>query len=209
MGESSDIPREEGNPRGDSRFRPSSPLTHEVLEKVRQRDPDALGILFDQYFGAIYGVALMMMRDRAAAEDITQEVFLRVYKGAHQLDVNRNPKPWLMTITANLCREKWRSREGRQDKQTASLDTKPEMVSQLTNGAVGPDGKLEAKDRARLVREAMEELPENMRLVVSLHFQELNYQEIAEILDVSEEVVRKRYSRALKKMRENFPDGLI
>ncbi len=186
-----------------------SPLTTEVLVKVRQRDPQALAALFDHHFSRIFNLAYRLLGERTAAEDMTQEVFLRVHRAAHQLDTDRDPGPWLMTITANLCREKWRSREGRQAMKTASLDDKPELAVDLSNGSAAPDAEVLDKDRDRLLGEAIGKLPEAMCLVVVLHdLQGMTHEEISGIVGDEPAAVRKRYSRALLKLREILPDGL-
>ncbi|MDX2472928.1 MAG: sigma-70 family RNA polymerase sigma factor [Candidatus Krumholzibacteria bacterium] len=186
---------------------PSSLLTANDLEKVRARDPEALGRLFDAYFGRLYSLAYRLMGNEAAAQDIVQELFLRVHKAAHQLDVTRDPAPWLLTITTNLCREKWRSRQGRQDKQTLSLDAKPEYTENVAATIATPEQDAIVADQGRLLAEALDQLPEPMRLVVVLHdMQGLNHEEIAEMLQEAAPAVRKRYSRALLKLRELLQD---
>lgn len=182
---------------------PSSLLSASDLARVCARDPQALGLLFDAYFGRIYGMAFRMMGNEAAAQDITQEVFLRVHKAAHQLDPSRDPAPWLLTITTNLCREKWRSRQGQQDKKTLSLDAKPEYTENVPETAATPEQVAMAADQDRILEDALAQLPEPMRMVVVLHdLQGFNHEEIAEMLDEAAPAVRKRYSRALLKLRE-------
>ena len=140
---------------------------------------------------------------------MTQEVFLRVHRAAHQLDSSRDPGPWLMTITANLCREKWRCRTGRQARQTTSLDAKPALAAGLADGNAGTDHRVLEADRDRLLGEAIDQLPEAMRLVVVLHdLQGLTHEEISGLTGDEPAAVRKRYSRALQKLRELLPDGL-
>ena len=182
---------------------PGSLLTASDLAGVCARDPEALGLLFDAYFDRIYGLAYRLMGEEAKAQDIAQEVFLRVYKAAHQLDPSRDPAPRLLTITTNLCREKWRSRQGQQDKQTLSLDAKPEFTENVAETAATPEDVAMSLDQDRLLTEALDQLPEPMRLVVVLHdLQGFNHEEIAEMLDEAAPAVRKRYSRALLKLRE-------
>ncbi len=186
---------------------PSSLLTVAELESVRRREPQALGRLFDAYFGRIYSLAYRMMGQEATAQDITQEVFLRVHKAAHQLDVNRDPAPWLLTITTNLCREKWRSKQGRQDKQTLSLNDKPEHTERVAATAATPEQEAVAADQSRLLTAALDRLPEAMRVVVLLHdMQGLPHDEIAGMIGEEAPAVRKRYSRALGKLRELLAD---
>ena len=186
---------------------PSSLLSVADLELVRARDPKALGRLFDAYFGRLYSLAYRLTGNEAAAQDIVQELFLRVHKAAHQLDVTRDPAPWLLTITTNLCREKWRSRQGRQDKQTLSLDAKPEYTENVAAKSATPEQDAVEADHGRLLAEALDRLPEPMRLVVVLHdLQGLNHEEIAEMIGEAAPAVRKRYSRALVKLRELLQD---
>lgn len=182
---------------------PMSPLSPADLERVRARDPQALGLLFDACFGRIYSLAYRLMGQEAAAQDIAQEVFLRVHKAAHQLDPQRDPLPWLLTITTNLCREKWRSRQGRQDKATTSLDADPDHTRDVPSAGAAPDAALLEAEQGRLLEEALARLPDNMREVVVLHdLQGLSHEQIAGILDEAATAVRKRYSRALVKLRE-------
>ncbi|MEN8007152.1 MAG: RNA polymerase sigma factor [Candidatus Krumholzibacteriota bacterium] len=210
MGDSKKPHRDDGVSGDPSRSRPGSPLTAAVLEKVRQRDPQALAVLFDHHFSRIFGLAFRLLGEKTVAEDVTQEVFLRVHRAAHQLDTTRDPGPWLMTITANLCREKWRSRAGRQAKQTISLDEKPAVAAGIADGGTGTDRKVLDADRNRLLTGAIAELPEAMRLVVVLHdLQGLTHEEISGITGDEAAAVRKRYSRALRKLRELLPDGLV
>ena len=136
-----------------------------------------------------------------------QEVFLRVHKAAHQLDVTRDPAPWLLTITTNLCREQWRSRQGRQDQQTLSLDATPESTANVAAAGATPEQAAVAADQERLLGEALARLPEAMRLVVVLHdLQGQTHEEIAILTDEAPPAVRKRYSRALGRLRELLKD---
>src|SRR5262245_22524757 len=97
-------------------------LTREQLEAVRRREPEALGALFERYFDRIYGFVYRLLSDRALAEDVTQEVFLKVHRGAHRIDPARDPGPWLMTIAHNACRDLWRSSAYRMGRRTSALD---------------------------------------------------------------------------------------
>jgi len=191
----------------DSSQGPGSHLTVEQLERVRTRDPEALGALFDAYIGRIFGLAFRMTGDRSAAEDVTQETFLKVHRAAHQLDPDRDPGPWLLTIAANVCRGHWRSRGGRQDKQTLSLDAKPEAVAHVRAEGADPEQDAQAADEKRRLDRALERLPKEMRLVVVLHdLRGMTHEEISAATGDAPPAVRKRYSRALGKLRELLED---
>lgn len=178
-------------------------LTVEQLERVRTRDPEALGALFDAYIGRIFGLAFRMTGDRAAAEDVTQETFLKVHRAAHQLDPARDPGPWLLTIAANICKGGWRSREGRQDQKTLSLDAKPEAVANVRSEGTDPAQDAQTADDKRRLERALDQLPADMKMVVVLHdMQGMTHEEISAVTGDAPPAVRKRYSRALGKLRD-------
>jgi RNA polymerase sigma-70 factor, ECF subfamily len=182
-------------PRG-SGGRPAPPAREE-LERVRARDPEALGAFFERYFDRVYGLVFHLLGERAAAEDATQEVFLKVHRAAAQLDPARDPAPWLSTIAYNTCRDLWRSGAYRMSRRSASVEQDTAVTMRLSHGD-DPEQALLSAERERLVRDAIAALPEPLRAVVLLYdYQDLNHQEIADLLHVNHAAARKRYSRAL------------
>jgi RNA polymerase sigma-70 factor (ECF subfamily) len=174
------------------------PLTREQLEGVRRRDPAALGELFERYFDQVYGVVHRLIGDRPAAEDVTQEVFLKVHRAAHQLDPSRDPGPWLMTIATNACRDLWRSGAWRMSRRSASVEDDPVAASKLVSASENPERGMIAAERERLVQDAIARLPEPLRVSIVLHdYQGLSHQEVATITGVHHAAARKRYSRAI------------
>src|SRR5262245_39343034 len=109
------------------------------LEGVRRRDPEALAALFERHFDRVYGFVYRLLGDRAAAEDMTQEVFLKVHRAAHQLDPARDPGPWLATIATNACRDHWRSSAHRMARHSGSIDAEPAVALRLATVAGEPE----------------------------------------------------------------------
>ena len=174
------------------------PPSRDELLRVRDRDPDALGRLFDHYFPTVYGLVFRLLGNRMAAEDATQEVLIKVHRAADRLDPDRDPGPWLTTIAYNVCRDRWRSVADRMDRQSASIDDEPDFARRLAHGGPDPEEKALAGERERLVQEALDRLPDEAREVIVLHdYQGLGHDEVAKILGVSHAAIRKRYSRAL------------
>jgi RNA polymerase sigma-70 factor (ECF subfamily) len=181
----------------------SPPIPAAVLEGVRAGRPEALAEFFEATFADVYGLALRMLGDRQAAEDVTQEVFLRVHKAAATLDPARDPRPWLRTIAANLVRDHWRSFGARGSRQSVPVDEDPEIAPPLPGDGPAPDAGLLADERAAAVQDAIAQLPPDLREVVVLRdYEGLDHGTIARLVGANDAAVRKRYSRALARLGE-------
>lgn len=175
-----------------------SPPSVPELEGVRARDRAALAMFYERYFDHVYSLAARLMGDRERAEDITQDVFLKVWRAAPGLDVTRDPAPWLTAITCNACRDVWRSGAYRAAQSGRPPADDPELGVVLTSGRNDPEEDAMTSERERLVQRAISRLPEALRLPVVLHdFQGLGHAEIARLLGIDHSAARKRYSRAL------------
>lgn len=168
------------------------------LEGVRARDPEALAAFFERHFDRIYGLVYRLLGDPTLAEDMTQEVFLKVHRAAHQIDPTRDPLPWLVTIAHNACRDLWRSSAWKLTRRASSLDGDSPLAETLSRGTNDPERDALARERERLVQEALLKLPEPLRVAIVLHdYQGLGHDQIAAITGANHAAVRKRYSRAL------------
>ena len=167
-----------------------------LLEGVQRRDPDALGRFFDGAFPYVYSVAFRFMGNHETAEDVAQDVFLKVYNAADRLDVTRHPKPWLTTITYNACRDAARRLGARPEDAVDATAIDERHATPLT-----PEDVLMRKEQTRLIERALRDLDEDARAIVILHnYCGCSHEEIARIIGASHAAVRKRYSRALQKM---------
>jgi RNA polymerase sigma-70 factor (ECF subfamily) len=171
------------------------------LEGVRRRDPKALEEFFEAYFDRVFALLKRLLGDSNAAQDAAQDVFLKIHRGAHQLDPTRDPGPWVMAIATNLCRDLWRSGAYRLSSTAASFEATPGLAETLTSGGRSPEGDAIAAERARLVQEALNRLRKPLREVVVLReYEGLGYDQIASITGLNEAAVRKRYSRGLAEL---------
>ena len=186
-----------------------SPPEPAELERMRARDPEALAAFFERYVDRVYGLACRLLGDRTLAEDMTQEVFLKVHRAAHQLDPSRDPGPWLMTITHNACRDLWRSNAWKLTRRAVSLDGDSPVAATLSRGTNDPERALLADERERLVQEALLKLPEPLRAAIVLHdYQGMGHDEIAAATGIHHAAARKRYSRALAALARLLKDSL-
>lgn len=169
-----------------------------ILEGVRRKDPQALASFFDKAFPYVYNLAFRLMGNRESAEDVTQDVFVKVYQAAERLQIDRHPKPWLTTITYNTCRD-----VGRRSAARPELPENGAVIGERHGDSSTPEDILLQKEREKLTQRALLELDEESRAIIILHdFCGTTHEDIAEIMGLSHAAVRKRYSRTVKRMAE-------
>ena len=174
------------------------------LERVRVREPEALGQFYDRYLYLVFGLAWRLLGDRTLAEDAASEVFLKVHRAADRLDPARDPAPWLATITTNVCRDVWRSGQYRMSRRAADVHD-PAAAASLSSGRNDPEADTLSSERERLVQEALLALPEPLRASIVLHdYQGLDHRAVADVLHIAHDAARKRYSRALAALAERL-----
>jgi len=177
------------------------------LRMVRDRDPQAMETFFDTHFPRVYSLVRRLTRQETEAEDLAQEVFYRVYQALDRLDPERDPVPWLMTISYNVCRDYWRSRSYRSSRRTYSLEDETGAAQTLAAPGRAPDEEREADERAKLVQRGLLRLSEQARAVVLMRdYQGMEHAQIAAAVGISEAAARKRYSRALKDLGEHIKE---
>ena len=197
MAESPSHPSDSSVPDAVTTPAPLSTPDRAWLERVRLRDPEALGAFYDRYLDLVFGVAWRLLGDRTRAEDAASEVFLKVHRAADRLDPQRDPAPWLTTITTNVCRDVWRSGAYRMSRRAADVDD-PAQAASLSTGRNDPEADTIRGERERIVQEALLKLPESLRTTIVLHdYQGLDHRQVAEVLHIAHDAARKRYSRAL------------
>jgi RNA polymerase sigma-70 factor, ECF subfamily len=183
-------------------------LAQDVLDRLPARDPDALRQFFDAYFERVFGFVRRLVDSEHQAEDLTQDIFLQLYQGFPKYDPTRDLRPWVFTVAANKLRDFWRSRRHRETRRERSVDRDEDddgLGLELPAATPRPEDDLSAAERARSVREAVDALPEGMRMTVLLRVYEgLSFEEIGSILSRNSMAVRKRYSRALEVLRKTM-----
>jgi RNA polymerase sigma-70 factor (ECF subfamily) len=179
------------------------------LEAVRRREPEALAALFERHFDRVYGFIHRLVGDRAQAEDLTQEVFLKVHRAAHTIDPARDPGPWLLTIAHNVCRDLWRSSAWKLRRRATSLDGDSPLAATLPSATRDPERQVLAAERERLVQQALLELPEPLRAAILMHdYQGMGHDEIAAATGIAHAAARTRYSRALAALAKRL-EGVL
>jgi RNA polymerase sigma-70 factor (ECF subfamily) len=177
----------------------------DTLASVRDGDPAALAEFFEWCFDRVYSLTARLLGDPTAAEDVTQEIFVKIQQAAGKLDPDRDPGPWVTVITYNACRDHWRSRGHRESKGSVPIEDASVRGDGLAATAPDPEAAFLSAERERYVQEALLRLPEDLRVVVILRdYHGMRHEKIAERVGASDAAVRKRYSRALARLAEEL-----
>lgn len=173
--------------------------------KLSRREPEALAWLFDRYFDEIHASVARAVPSEHLAEDLTQEVFVKVYESLGSYDPERPLCPWLHAIVRNRVRDHWRTL-GRPDASGASLDD--DGPEPLDGESPDPLDRAERSELERALGRAVERLPAGMRRTVEMRaFAGLSFEDVARRLGRTTVAIRKRYSRALQLLRRDL-EGL-
>jgi RNA polymerase sigma-70 factor (ECF subfamily) len=179
-----------------------------LIERCLQGDQLAWDAVVLLYRRKVFNVAYKFVGRHDEAEDLTQDIFLKVFKSLGSFDRRANFQTWLISVSRNLCIDHYRS--VRQERQTIDRGVDPNELSPVAREP-GPIAWLEQQDRVELLREALAALPESLRgAVVMRDIQELSYQEIADRLHLPEGTVKSRINRGraelarqIRRMRGN------
>jgi len=170
-----------------------------LIERYRAGDPEAFTELVIRYQRPIYNAAFWVLRKAEDANDVAQEVFLKVAERVDEYDPRFKFFSWIYRIAVNESLNLLR-RNGRED----ALDDQIELP-----GADGddPERQLGAAQLATRIRSTLMRMPINDRMVISLrHFSECSYAEIAQILDLDEKTVKSRLFEARHRLRDLLAD---
>lgn len=178
----------------------------QLMLDVKAGDEASFELLLRKYRTSLVNFLHRMVRNSAEAEDLAQEVFLRVYRARKQYAPNAKFTTWLFHIASNLALnalrdDRYRQMEVSLDQPAEPGDSK-QVAMQLPDSRPGVEQQLVARDRAAMIRHAIEALPEKQRAAVLLHkYHELDYAEIARILDCSESALKSLLFRAYETLR--------
>jgi RNA polymerase sigma-70 factor (ECF subfamily) len=170
-----------------------------------QRETYATNILDGEYIGVLYGYAMVLTRNRAEAEDLVQETYVRALEAAGRLRENSNIKGWLFTILRNLWFNQLRKR--RNAPAMVEMDGDDHTADSLVGDARDAHEIFVSKEDSYMVRSAIDNLPVQFREIIVLReFEELSYQEIADVLGCPAGTVMSRLGRARAKLRTALAD---
>lgn len=177
----------------------------QVMLRVKAGDDSAFDYLVQKYRRPMLNFMYRMAHNAAAAEDMAQEVFLRVYRSRQNYEASAKFTTWLYRIASNLAVNHARDTRHQRPENTVSLD-EPDHNTGLTMDL--PDESLTAeeaivrRERLAAIRERVQALPERQRMAVVMHkYQQMDYRQIAEILKLSESAIKSLLFRAYETLR--------
>jgi RNA polymerase sigma-70 factor (ECF subfamily) len=177
----------------------------ELLKRVAKGDDEAFRLLFERHHRLAYSVIYRHIGVQSEAEDLVQEAFLRVYRNAATWEPTAKFSTWLYTVVSNLCLNYKRDRARDKLRLVGGDDESSNPLEQMAATEEPDVDAMDADERARLIRAAIQELPENQRMALILsRYEDKSYEEVAEILGTSVAAVKSLTSRARTTLRERL-----
>jgi RNA polymerase sigma factor (sigma-70 family) len=174
------------------------PTDAELMARVRDGELERLAELFERHQRRLFAFFLRLAGDRAAAEDLVQEVFVRMLKYRHTFRSDAEFTPWMFGVARNTAVDHYRARPQREVPEHPDA---PEPAAPT----VHPVERLEQRERSARLQAALGRLPREKReLLLLARFGEMKYETIGELLGISVGAVKVRVHRALKDLREAY-----
>ncbi|HEX5071369.1 MAG TPA: RNA polymerase sigma factor [Vicinamibacterales bacterium] len=191
---------------------PPPSATDTLIEQCLAGDQQAWDQIVRQHWRKVFNLAYKFVGRHDEAEDLTQDIFLKIFKALHTFDRRANFQTWLISISRNLCIDHYRS--VRKERETMARDVDASQLAPPSRER-SPYGELEQIDLRQRIRVALAELPPTLREAVVLRdLQEFSYQEIADRLRLPEGTVKSRINRGrlelarqMRRLQSKAPAG--
>jgi RNA polymerase sigma-70 factor (ECF subfamily) len=182
----------------------------DVMLRVKAGDDAAFDYLVEKFRRPIVSFMYRMAHNQAIAEELAQEVFLRVYRSRHTYAADAKFTTWLYRIATNLGVNHARDSKAERVDQTVSIDETDEETG-LTIDVADPhmtaEQSLLRRERLAAIRRHVESLPERQRMAVLMHkYQGMDYRQIAEVLKLSESATKSLLFRAYETLRDRLKE---
>jgi len=178
----------------------------EVMLRVAAGDDLAFDYLVEKFRRPLVSFMYRMAHNQAVAEELAQEVFLRVYRSRHTYAADAKFTTWLYRIATNLAVNY--ARDSKPERTSSSLDEPdPEtgLTPDLADPTINAEQSLLRRERLAAIRQQVEALPERQRLAVLMHkYQGMDYRQIAQVLKLSESATKSLLFRAYETLREKL-----
>jgi len=182
----------------------------DVMLRVKTGDESAFAFLVQKYRRPIIGFLYRMCHNPSTAEELAQEVFLRVYRSRETYEASAKFTTWLYRIATNLAVNHARDTRHERPEVTVRLDepdpetgTKPDLADE----SMTVEQQIVRRERLAAIRSKVNALPERQRMAVIMHkYQQMDYRQIAEVLKLSESATKSLLFRAYETLREQLKE---
>jgi len=182
----------------------------DIMLRVKTGDQSAFDYLVQKYRRPMVSFMYRMARNSSVAEDLAQEVFLRVYRSRETYEPSAKFTTWLYRIATNLAVNHARDTRHERPEVQVSLDEQDEETGttiELPDGTMNAEQMIVRRERMLAIRKKVEALPEQQRLAVIMHkYQQMDYKQIAEVLKKSESATKSLLFRAYETLREQLKE---
>jgi len=183
------------------------PSSENLMTRVAEGDDSAFEILVNRHQTSVLNLTYRFIGDRTQAKDLAQEVFIRVWQSAKGYEPRAKFTTWLYRITANLCLNELKSSRRKKWFSFSWSDEHGEHTIEetLADNAPSAEDLLLEKERSRQISDALQSMPENQRMALILkRYDDLSYQEIAQIIGCSVSAVESLLVRAKRTLQEKM-----
>ena len=172
----------------------------ELIKKSLQGDKNSLELLIKKYLKPIYSFSFNLLRDQEDAQDLTQEIFLKMWKNLKNFDENQNFKSWLFKIAKNSCIDFIRKKKKFLVYNLETIENLPDLQLLLKEEA-------ENKDLLEKIKIEIEKLSRKSKEILNLYYNfGFNFREIAQISGESINTVKSRHKRAIEKIKNSLKE---
>ena len=182
----------------------------QVMLRVKAGDDSAFDYLVQKYRRAMMSFMYRMTHNAAVAEDLAQEVFLRVYRSRAGYEPSAKFTTWLYRIATNLAVNHARDTRHERPENTVSLDERDEesgTTMDVPDNSLSVEENLLRRERLQAIRNKVQQLPERQRMAVLMHkYQQMDYRQIADVLKLSESATKSLLFRAYESLREQLKE---
>jgi RNA polymerase sigma-70 factor (ECF subfamily) len=174
----------------------------ELMLRVRAGDTASFTLLLEKHRGPVIHFLYRMIQNQPVAEELAQEVFLRVYRSRETYEPTAKFTTWLFRIATHLALNQIRDRKHERNQENLDEETSEGMTRQVADRGLNVEQGMVREARMNEVRDAIAALPDKQRAAVMMHkYQELEYSQIAKALSCSESAVKSLLFRAYETLR--------
>ncbi|MGB9235176.1 MAG: sigma-70 family RNA polymerase sigma factor [Terriglobales bacterium] len=182
----------------------------DVMLRVKAGDESAFSYLVQKYRRPLVGFMYRLCHSPASAEELAQEVFLRVYRSRSTYEPSAKFSTWLYRIATNLAVNHARDTRHERPEKTVRLDEPDQETGttpDLADDSLSAEEQLLKRERLAAIRSKVNALPERQRLAVMMHkYQQMDYRQIAAVMKLSESATKSLLFRAYETLREQLKE---